>query len=284
MAYAFPSAGALDYANCTYGASRLLFRGPKRETERAFVAILGGSEVYGRCVKYPFPDLLEKELGLPVANFGLPNAGPDVFLNDPFVLTKAGQASVTVVQLFGAQNISNRFYTVHPRRNDRFLAAKPSLRALFPKVDFTEFHFTRHLLHALQLAAPQPFALLVRGLQKDWTAHMRNLLGQLGGKPLLLWIADAMPPAPAQQIDLFFNPMLIDTAMIDALTPHAGQVVYALPSLEARAMGLDGMVYDPTELPIAASLPGPYVHREVCNALLPYIEAYFRGSTAQRGI
>jgi hypothetical protein len=112
---------------------------------------------------------------------------------------------------------------------------------------------------------------------------MRNLLGQLGGKPLLLWIADAMPPAPTQKIDLFLNPMLIDAAMIDALTPYAGEVVYALPSQEARAMGLDGMVYEATELPIAASLPGPYVHREVCNALLPYIEAYFGGSTARRG-
>ena len=282
MAYAFPSAGALDYANCTYGASRLIFRGPKRETERAFVAILGGSEVYGRYVKYPFPDLIEKELGLPVANFGLPNAGPDVFLNDPYVLAKAGEASVAVVQLFGAQNISNRYYTVHPRRNDRFLAAKPSLRALFPMVDFTEFHFTRHLLHTLQLAAPPAFGTLVRGLQEDWTAHMRNLLVQVGGRPLLLWIADEMPPAPNEKIDLFFNPMLIDTAMIAALAPHAGDVIYAVPSPEARAMGLDGMVYDPTELPIAASLPGPYVHREVCNAVLPYLEEKLGGVGRRR--
>jgi hypothetical protein len=280
MAYAFPSAGALDYATCTYGASRLLFRGPKRDTEGAFVAILGGSECYGRCVKYPFPDLVEKELGLPVANFGLQNAGPDVFLNDPYVLAKAAQAAVAVVQLFGAQNISNRYYTVHPRRNDRFLAASPALRALYPNLDFTEFHFTRHLLLALQHASPSEFAKVAQGLQEDWGQHMRSLLAQIGGKPLLLWVADALPPPRKDVVDLFVNPMLIDAEMIAGLGPYAGHIVYAVPSPEARAMGLDGMVFDSTELPIAANLPGPYVHRELCNALLPHIEK--RLGTRQR--
>jgi hypothetical protein len=33
----------------------------------------------------------------------------------------ASVADVAVQQLMGADNISNRFYTAHPRRNDRFL-------------------------------------------------------------------------------------------------------------------------------------------------------------------
>lgn len=272
MAYAFPSAGALDYANCTYGASRLLFRGPKRDIEGAFVAVLGGSECYGRCVKHPFPDLIEKELGLPVANFGLQNAGPDAFLNDPWLMEKAGHAAVTIIQLFGAQNISNRYYTVHPRRNDRFLSAKPALKALFPTTDFTDFHFTRHLLQSLQHASPQNFATVVAGLQQDWLGHMRSLLAQIGGQSILLWIADSLPPQPEEAIDLVFNPMLIDARMINALTLRNGRIVYVVPSPEARAMGLEGMIYDPSELPLAASLPGPFIHREICNAVLPHLE------------
>ncbi|MDZ7905749.1 MAG: DUF6473 family protein [Cypionkella sp.] len=272
MVYAFPSAGALDYANCSYGRSRLLFRGPKRDTEGAFIAVLGGSECYGRCVKHPFADLIEKDLGLPVANFGLQNAGPDAFLNDPLLMGKIGQAAVTVVQLFGVQNISNRFYTVHPRRNDRFLSAKPALKDLFPKTDFTDFHFTRHLLQSLQQTSPQHFAVVVEGLQQDWLHHMRVLLNQINGQTLLLWIADAMPPPRHAAIDLVFNPMLIDAEMIGQLSPKSGHIVYAVPSPEARAMGLEGMVYDPTELPVAAALPGPSVHREICNAVLPHLE------------
>lgn len=248
-----------------------MFRGPKRDIEGAFVAVLGGSECYGRCVKYPFPDLIEKELGLPVANFGLQNAGPDAFLNDPWLMEKAGHAAITIVQLFGAQNISNRFYTVHPRRNDRFLSARPALKALFPQTDFTDFHFTRHLLHALQHASPEHFAAVKAGLQQDWLGHMRSLLGQIRGQVILLWIADAMPPQPDDPFDLVFNPMMIDAQMIAALAQRNTRVVYAIPTDEARAMGLEGMFFDPSELPVAASLPGPLIHREICNALLPHL-------------
>jgi hypothetical protein len=281
MAYAFPSAGALDYATCTYGASRLLFRGPKRDTDRTFVAVLGGSETYGRCVRHPFPDMLEKEIGLPVANFGQQNAGPDVFLNDPALLQICAQASVTVVQLLGAQNISNRFYTVHPRRNDRFLAAKPALRALYPKIDFTEFHFTRHLLHALQHMGPEAFRTVVAALQADWTAHMKTLLGQIGNRAILLWLSDTPPPQPSQHHNLFAAPALITTDMIAAVMRGQDRLVCAIASPEARAMGLEGMAFDAAELPIAASLPGPYVHREICETLAPHIED-FLGNGARR--
>jgi hypothetical protein len=272
MAYAFPSAGALDYALCNYGASQLLFRGPKRDIERVFISVLGGSDCFGRFVKYPFPDLIEKELGLPVANFGLQNAGPDVYLNDAWVLDMAAKAAVKVVQIFGAQNISNRYYTVHPRRNDRFLAARPELRALYPDMDFTEFHFTRHLLHALHHASPNSFAKVAQGLREDWVHHMRALLGRMGPQTLLLWVAGAMPPPASAPIDLFVDQMLIDSAMIGSISALASGVVYAIPSPEARAAGLEGMIFDPTELTIAANLPGPYVHRDICTALLPHIE------------
>jgi len=278
MAYAFPSAGALDYATCTYGASRLLFRGPKRDTDRAFVAVLGGSETYGRCVRHPFPDMLEKELGLPVANFGQQNAGPDVFLNDPALLKTCAQASVTVVQVLGAQNISNRFYSVHPRRNDRFLAAKPALRVLYPKIDFTEFHFTRHLLHALQHTGPEAFATLVAALQADWVTHMKALLNALGNRVILLWASDAPPPHPSQMPDLFLAPALVTTDMIAAVMRGQDRLVCAIASPEARAMGLEGMAFDAAELPIAASLPGPYVHREICETLLAHVEDFLCNS------
>ena len=81
MAYIFPGEGSLDYFPCHYGSSRILFRGPKRDTDRAYVAVLGGTEAYGKFVPDPFPDLLERDLGLAVANLGCMNAGPDVFLS-----------------------------------------------------------------------------------------------------------------------------------------------------------------------------------------------------------
>ncbi len=57
---------------------------------------------------------------------------------------------MTVIQVMGAHNMSNRFYAVHPRRNDRFLRASLGCcKTIYPEVDFTEFNFTRHMLTAL---------------------------------------------------------------------------------------------------------------------------------------
>ena len=70
MAYAFPGAGALDYFPCRYGTSRLLFRGPRRMLDRPYVALLGGTETYGKYVPQPYPALIEAETGLRMVNLG----------------------------------------------------------------------------------------------------------------------------------------------------------------------------------------------------------------------
>ncbi len=140
----------LDYQPCRYGASRTLFRGPAKSLDGRYVAVLGGTEVYGRFVEQPFPDLLERRLNRTTVNFGCMNAGLDVFINDPVIMRACTQAALTVVQIVGAQNMSNRFYTVHPRRNDRFLRPARRMTEIWPDVDFSEIHFTRHLLKTLR--------------------------------------------------------------------------------------------------------------------------------------
>ncbi len=271
MAYAFPGDGALDYFPCRYGNSRLLFRGPRRDIERAFVAILGGSETYGKFVPDPFPDLIERDLGLPVANLGCMNAGPDVFLNEDSVTAIAAQACVTVVQLLGAQNLSNRYYAVHPRRNDRFLGATPLLRAIFPKVDFTEFNFTRHMLRALQQSSADRFEVVAEELRAAWVARMKQLLSRLTGPTILLWMSDGGPPSPTRRVELAAAPLLIDTEMVSAIRALATGYVQVIRSPQARAQGVQGMAFGPLEAPAAALVPGPLAHREVADALLPLI-------------
>ena len=140
---------ALEYYPCRYGTSRILFRGPRRLLDGSYVAFLGSTETYGRFVEAPYPALLEDRLAVSCVNFGVVNAGVDLYLNDPGVMGLAAGAGAKVVQVMGAQNLSNRYYSVHPRRNDRFLRASDRLEALYPEVDFTEFHFVRHLLGKL---------------------------------------------------------------------------------------------------------------------------------------
>jgi hypothetical protein len=195
MSFQQPGPRGLDYKPCRYGTSRLTFRGPPRALDRPYVAFLGGTETYGKYIGRPFPDLLDETVPMPCVNLGVVNAGHDLYLNDPGVMDLARQARVCVLQIGGAQNMSNRFYTVHPRRNDRFVKASRLMRQIFSDVDFTDFAFTRHMLETLARFAPDRFGLLREELQQAWVARTRLLSENLGGRLILLWFAPVDPPA-----------------------------------------------------------------------------------------
>lgn len=271
MAYAFPGAGALDYAPCGYGASRLLFRGPRCPVTVPYVSCLGGTETYGKFIPTPFPALLAEIMGMPVANLGCVNAGPDVFLHDRDVLAMAGQGRACIVQILGAQNLSNRFYSVHPRRNDRFTGPTPLLRSLFRQIDFTEFSFTRHLVHVLQGHSADRFEVVAEALRAAWITRMQSLLQSLACPTVLLWLSDRAPPPPGRRADLALEPMLVDAEMVAAVRPYASAYVEAVSTDAARAKGAEGMAFGPMEAPAAACLPGPAVHYELATRLAPVL-------------
>lgn len=266
MAYEYAGEAALDYFPCRYGQSKLLFRGPRRRLEGAYAAAIGGTETYGKFVADPFPALVEKALGLPVVNFGCLNAGADVFVGEPVVIDACKQAKVTVIQLMGAQNLSNRFYAVHPRRNDRFLRASTLMKTIFREVDFTEFHFTRHMLSVLRERSAEKFALVEEELKAAWVARMKNLLQKVGSRTVLLWIIDA---GGSDHDGLGHEPLFVDAEMVEAIRPFAGDLVRVSPSPGALAAGTDGMQFAPLDAPVAAVMPGPKVHAEIAAALVP---------------
>lgn len=272
MAFEYPGASGLDYFPCRYGKSKLLFRGPRRVLDGDHCAVIGGSETYGKFVAEPYPALLEPALGLPVINFGYMNAGIDVFVNDPTVIEACSQSRVTVIQLLGVQNTSNRFYAVHPRRNDRFLRASALMKTIFREIDFTEFHFTRHMLSSLRRAAPDKFEILADELRAAWLSRMRLLLQRIAGDKLLLWLGDCHPEGQHRD-DLGPDPFLVDDDLVRQLQPLVRGVVRVAPSPAARAAATQGMRYSALEEPAAGELPGPAIHAEVAAALSPALRA-----------
>ena len=267
MAYSFPGEGALDYFPCRYGTSRLLFRGPRRSVERPYVAYLGGTETYGKYVPHPFPDLVEDEIGYGSVNLGCINAGLDVFLAEDSVLDIARGAEAVVVQVLGALNLTNRYYLVHPRRNDRFIGATPLLKSLFRDVDFTEFSFTRHMLRTLQTTSLDRFEVVAQELRAVWLRRMTALLGRLPQRPVLLWMAEHKPAAPGLRAAAARDPILVDADMLATVQPGACCYVEVVNPQNSGATGLDGMAFPPLEAPAAAALPGPQTHRDVARAV-----------------
>ncbi|HMO08578.1 MAG TPA: DUF6473 family protein [Paracoccaceae bacterium] len=267
MAYAYAGEGPLDYFPCRYGASRHVFRGPARDLALPFVAAMGGTETYGRFIPEPWPALVEAATGFRMVNLGLPHAGPDAFLADPGVMAVVARARAVVLQCPGAANLSNPFYAVHPRRNDRFLRALPPLVQLFPEVDFTHFHFTGHLLATLRGLSPQRFGTLAAGLRATWVARMQALVAAPGVPVVLLWMGDAPPGGERGQ-----DGVAVTAAMLAQVSEGAARRVEVVFSPDALSEGCAGMAFAPMDRPAAEGLPGPAAHREVAAAVTRALE------------
>lgn len=267
MAYENLGVAAVDYMPCRYGKSKLLFRGPKRKLEPPYVAVLGGTETYGKFVELPYPELTEGVLDMPVVNLGCINAGIDVFSNDRTVVEMCSKAEATVIQVTGAQNMSNRFYAVHPRRNDRFLRASNLLKTIYREVDFTEFHFTRHLLTTLRDASGDKFAMLEQELKEAWVARMRTLVSKIDSRVVLLWLGAHSPDIPSTDTSHGSDPLFVDRAMIDEVAPFVEDVVEVVVSPDEIAEGFAGLAFNEFEEAQAREMLGTVAHARAASAL-----------------
>jgi len=244
--------------------------------DRPYAAFIGGTQTYGKFIGAPYPALTEAQTGIMCVNFGLPNAGVDVFMHDPQVLSIVNRAGLVVLQVLPALNMSNRFYTVHPRRNDRFVKASATLKAVFREVDFTEFHFTRHMLRHLREVAPDRFGLIRDELQSAWIARMRLLLHQVSAPVVLLWMSSNAPQDEAKSPDLASDPAFVTRGMLNVLKPQVAGLIDATASAAALAAGSEGMVFSELEGAAAAELLGPAAHAEAAEALVPVVTEYIR--------
>lgn len=259
------------FDQCTYDGSRLLFRGPRRALDGAFVACLGGTETFGKFIDHPFPDLLEEKTGVTCVNFGWPNAGIDVFAGDRALLDCASRSQLCILQVPCAINMSNMYYRVHPRRNDRFLQATEAMRTLFDEVDFTEFSFTRHMLGRLQALSPEKFAYIREELASVWVAGMQGLIGRIDAPVVLLWLSARAPERAADRPDLRADPALVNREMLDALRPMAHRLVEL--SLGEAARGADpGRSRAAQDRRAAHQVLGPEAHRQAAEALSAVVE------------
>ena len=237
--------------------------------------MLGGNAAFVRLVPEPFPTLLERHVDQQVVNLGALNASVDMYLNDPALMRIATDADWVVVQITGAHNLSNRFYKVHPRRNDRFIRASALLRSIYAELDFTEFHFTRHLLSGLYQTSPRRFAMFLEELQAAWVMRMQMLLWQLNSKVILLWMADVAPGEPPDQgLDDGTHPLFVTRPMIEAVSADVGQYVEVLTPDMPRGARTLGMIFGETEataaermLPVATHVEAAQQVSEALSAL-----------------
>lgn len=222
MSFQHHGADAICYAPCFYNEIQVPFRGPKRSLDGRYIACLGGAGMFGKFVPQALPDLLETGLGVPAVNLAQINAGVD-FMSMREVVSIAENAVCTVIDLVGAHNLSNRFYRVHPRRNDRLIAATPLLRELFPTLDLADVHFTRHLLALMKDTAPSRMEAVIEELKHVWLERMHGLLAQLPGPVVLLWMGGG--PVPDCADDYSARLPFLDARMVTQIAEVATEVI-----------------------------------------------------------
>lgn len=257
----------LDYLSCRYDGSKLMFRGPRKRLDEPYIAVIGSTDVYGRFAETPISELLEASTGYRVVNLGHLNAGVDAFLQDPAILTICRNAELTIVQVMGAQNMSNRMYTVHPRRNDRLVATSNFLKTLYREPDYTQFHFTRHLLSTLADISSDRFDLVAEELGAAWTARMKTLFRQIGGNTCLLWMSDRTPDATSNRDPLGHDPQFVGREHLDELHDLVAEYVEVVATPEEILAGRERMVFNQYEEPIAREVLGPIVYETAARAL-----------------
>lgn len=203
-----------------------------------FVLFLGGSETYGRCVGQPYPSLFKRLSDMDVLNLGVANAGYDTFSSDRDIVAQARRARLVVLQLMGPHLMTNRFYQVHTRRNDRFLKATPALKALYPKVDFSQFAFVGHMLQRLQSADARVFAQLVACLHQGLRQRLQQMQ-RLYRRPMVyLWIDHGLGPADITLSLQGLRSAGISERRLLRVGPAASGQMYLHPEAEGPAVAL----------------------------------------------
>ena len=269
--------GDLSYSPCRYGTSRMLFRGPRRRLDRPYIAFIGGTETYGKFIPKPFPSIVERVMRQTCVNLGCVNGGIDAFVNDPAIMEICNDADMTVVQIMGANYLSNRFYSVHPRRNDRFLKASTVLQAIYDDVDFSEFSFVRHMLGALHAKSPERFDIVVNEVREAWKARMKNMLGQIGPKAILVWFSEeelSDKHWSERQNQLQADPLFVTASMVDELRPLVKDIVVANPTEAALYEGTEGMQFPPSQEAVASEMLGVTCHAEVSSWIIPSLREH----------
>ena len=259
--------GPLNYDLVSFEGTALGFRGPKPDLDAPFILCIGGSETFGKFAADPFSTQLAEMTGRQVVNMGAMNAGLELVLHDAAVQDMMARAELVVFQIMGAQNMTNRFYTVHPRRNDRFLKASTLLQTIYRNVDFTEFHFTRHMLTTLLKASPDRFEIVTDELQAAWLGRMKGVLAQIECPTHLLWMGQRDPQELPEEGVLGADPLFVTKDMLDQVTALASSLSICVASEQERNAPTKGMFFSAREEAAARILPCPQMHRRAAEAI-----------------
>jgi hypothetical protein len=92
-------------------------------------------------------------------------------------------------------------------------------------VDFTDFHFTRHLLSCLHHVDADRFSVVRQELRIAWLSRMRTFLDCIGSSVMLLWLAPDLKDLEADDAGLGPDPLFLSEDLMSELRPLVRETV-----------------------------------------------------------
>ena len=272
-----------DYKLYRFGRSRQVFRGPQPDLRGRFISFIGASNTFGRYNDDPFPSVIGNELDVKTLNLGTDGAGPGFFLGDPEVIQAASAAEVCVVQVMCASALSNRMFSVRPRRNMRLHAVSDLLIGIYPEVEFDRFSFVHAMLKHLQALDENRFKLVVNEMKNAWIGRMQTLLTAVETKTIMFWFSQRDPDEHNSETGApQYYPHFIDRSMIDSVKSAADGYVECTTAMGLpQDLTVDGktVLFRPSGEPISKNqeFPSPEMHHAAAAALTPEITRLVSG-------
>jgi hypothetical protein len=210
----------LDYEYAQLPGTETLFRGPMPEDlSGGFITCLGGAHTLGRFVEYPYPALLQKQLGIPVLNLGHGGGKPEFYLQSAGVIEIINRSKCAVIQVMSARGSPNRYLKPISHSHNIMRIAKE-----IPAHKNPVFVDAAYRILLKQLA-PEKIREAIYETRAGWLQEMGKLLERITVPKLLFWFSVRTPAYVEgfNDLDALLGeyPQLVTEDMIKALKVKA---------------------------------------------------------------
>ena len=308
----------VDYQMYQDPVSGLFFRGPQAGPLEpgGYIVCLGAAQTFGCFTEHPYPQLLEKELGMPVVNLGYGGAGPRFFVRHPELLPLINGAALVIVQVMSARSEDNDRFVSDGLEYLTVRQTGERVSALKGYTDLLAEHDRRlqwmpglaRKLTRVVKGHPEVRRLLAQ-TRANWIANYRELFSQITAPTALLWFSRRTPGLHRtsratwwwqryDDVNSMFGdyPQLVNRSMVRAIRPLANLTVEATTRrgspqpLYSRFTGEPVDIDSSKDRPDLAKVrnynpyyPSPQMHEDAAAALLEPVRRLVAGSNDQAG-
>ncbi len=265
----------VDYNLYKLPGTSFFIRGPERWTvgESGYFAALGAAQTFGRFCSSPFPEKLERELGIPGLNLGHAGAGPSDFLRHASIIKFINDAECAIVQVLSGRSVNNSYFTcpsggvvvrADGRDGDKPVLAADAYRDLLKNENRS---FVKRI---------------VEETRDNWLKGMRDLLKSITVPKILFWFS-VRTPRYRENYDTLHGlfgefPQFVNEEMIMTLKEDADYYVECVTSrglpqsLVSRWDGSPVPIYKNNPFPHHnLYYPSPEMHEDAAAALKPVV-------------